>query len=102
MSVNIPNLKIHHFLLTLLFPASLFAQSNYQPAYVINNSGDTLKGYINYRDWAKSPRTIKFKQDNKDPDAKTFSAADIKGFSISNLERYVSYIGVVSMDKNIF
>jgi hypothetical protein len=40
---------------------SLYAQKNYVPGYVVTFSGDTIHGYIDYRNWAKNPRTIKFK-----------------------------------------
>jgi hypothetical protein len=95
-------MKKYLLLLTLVFPLSLLAQSNYQPGYVIKNNGDTLKGYINYRDWSRTPKVIEFKVNKDDGKATSFGAADIKLFSITGMETYISYIGLVSMDRNKF
>ncbi len=86
----------------LALPLSLFAQSNYRNGYVVKANGDTLKGYINYREWTTSPKTIEFKQNVSDKQLVQFNPADIKGFAITGFETYVSYIGVISMDKNKF
>ncbi|NJK97917.1 MAG: hypothetical protein HC905_26095 [Bacteroidales bacterium] len=37
-----------------------YSQENYIPGYVIEN-GDTLKGFIDYRNWEKNPNQIAFK-----------------------------------------
>ncbi|MDB5026006.1 MAG: hypothetical protein JWP78_3761 [Mucilaginibacter sp.] len=44
--------KIFKTLLTVvLLPALSYAQSNYKPGYVITLKGDTLPGFIDYREW---------------------------------------------------
>ena len=81
-----------------LFPAILFAQTNYKPGYVVTLKGDTLKGYIDYREWDETPGDVKFKQAVSDNTAKTFTPADITGFGISDMESYRVYTGRISMD----
>jgi hypothetical protein len=55
---NLTNL----FILLGLFSAStLLAQENYVSGYIIKLNGDTLKGFVDYRNWAKSPDGIRFK-----------------------------------------
>jgi hypothetical protein len=41
----------------LLLPVLASAQSNYKAGYVINLKGDTLKGFINYKEWNQNPST---------------------------------------------
>ena len=46
----------------LLIIQSSFSQENYLPGFLINHSGDTVKGFIDYRNWEKNPRVIHFKK----------------------------------------
>ncbi len=54
------------YLLSLTFAIISFAglaQNRFQPGYIILNQADTLKGYINNKDWDISPTQIAFKKD---------------------------------------
>ena len=58
-------MKNHKFLFVfvgLILTTSLFSQQNFVPGYIIQQGGDTLKGFIDYRNWAKNPAKIKFKK----------------------------------------
>jgi len=68
-------------LLCGLFQQS-FSQVNYQPGYVIHLQGDTLKGYIDYRNWEKNPRKIAFSRLTDSP-RQEFGPLDIRSFSVS-------------------
>lgn len=37
--------------LTLSFTQTVFCQTNFQPGYIVQLNGDTLKGWIDYRNW---------------------------------------------------
>ncbi len=87
--------------LLIAFPAVIFAQQNYHEGFVVKNNGDTLKGYINYREWIYSPTSIEFKPGNGN-DVTKFAPETIKGFQIKGFENYISYAGRVSVNKNIF
>ncbi|HEY8999843.1 MAG TPA: hypothetical protein VIM89_00725 [Mucilaginibacter sp.] len=84
---------------TVLLPILSYAQSNYKPGYVINLKGDTLKGFIDYREWGTNPDAISFKTTVSDRDPQKFTTADISTFSITGLEKYQSYTGAISMDN---
>jgi hypothetical protein len=88
--------------LLVALPAMVIAQPNYQPGYVLKTNGDTLKGLINYREWAYSPLTVEFKLDKNADAAQEFNPASVNGFGIYGAEVYVSFTGLVSMNKNIF
>jgi hypothetical protein len=85
-------------LLCLVAPAVVFAQTNYKPGYIVKSSGDTVKGYIDYREWHRSPKQIQFKSDAGNADVQLFGPANIKAFSVSG-ETYLAYKGLLSMDK---
>jgi hypothetical protein len=88
--------------LLIALPAIVLAQPNYHEGYVLKNNGDTLKGYINYREWAYSPLSVEFKPNKNSNEVLQFNPQTIKGFQITGFETYVSYIGLISTDKNIF
>ena len=95
-------MKLFYIFFLLCLPSILFAQSNYYEGYVLKNNGDTLKGYINYHEWTKSPISIDFKINKSDKKDIEFTPETIKGFQISGMETYISYIGMISIDKNEF
>ncbi|MBS1521024.1 MAG: hypothetical protein JST50_08515 [Bacteroidetes bacterium] len=82
----------------VLFPVLSFAQSNYKPGYIVNLKGDTLKGFIDYREWNLDPNAIDFKAALTDKDSKKFTASDISYFAISGADAYQRYSGLISMD----
>jgi len=41
--------------LAVIAPAVLFAQSNFKSGYIVMPKGDTVKGYIDYREWDNNP-----------------------------------------------
>jgi len=95
-------LKPFCLILLIAFPLAIFAQSNYHAGYILKNNGDTVKGYINYRDWQQSPTLVDFKVEKTGNQVQQFDATAIKGFGISGAEAYLTYTGPVSMDKTSF
>ena len=82
-----------------VLPFITLAQSNYKPGYVIKNNGDTVKGYINSREWNKSPKEIEFKKNTADQQPTLYTAVAIKSFCLNASNSYISYIGPVSMGR---
>ncbi len=64
----------------------LSAQSNFKKGFVIAN-GDTLHGLIDYRQWEKNPREIKFKNDQA-ANAVKYTTGDISYFEIYGSDKY--------------
>lgn len=57
------------------------AQTQFQPGYVVVNPSDTLRGYINNKDWDISPTQIAFKKDLSQEE-QIFTAEQISAFYI--------------------
>ena len=93
-------MKPFHILLCLAFllPLNLFAQSNYKSGYVVNLKGDTLKGFIDYREWDLNPDAIDFKSSLADNNSQRYSPGDIKYFNVDKLEAFASFTEKVSTD----
>jgi hypothetical protein len=88
--------------LLIALPAIVFAQPNFHKGYVLKSNGDTLKGFINYREWAYSPEIVEFKANKNSNEVQEFNPNTIKGFQVTGFETYASYVGLISMNKNIF
>ncbi|KQS30898.1 hypothetical protein [Dyadobacter sp. Leaf189] len=63
------------------------AQKSFEPGYLLVSAGDTLKGYIDYKNWSKNPETISFRN-TADGAAKTYGLSDLEGFYVHG-ESYI-------------
>ncbi|WP_295799765.1 outer membrane beta-barrel protein [Mucilaginibacter sp.] len=86
------------FSFAFLLPFFSLAQSNYKPGFVVNLKGDTLRGFIDYREWSNNPNAISFKHQVTDASGAKYTPADISSFNINSIEAYQKYTGLISMD----
>jgi DNA-binding XRE family transcriptional regulator len=74
----------------ILFPFLLMGQTNFQKGYLVNLSGDTLRGEIDNRDWSKSPEVIRFRK-SKNAEIQKFSAYQCQGMGLETGLSYRSF-----------
>ncbi|MBB6272966.1 hypothetical protein HDF26_003426 [Pedobacter cryoconitis] len=88
------------FLLGILLSISAlsFAQSNFQKGYVVNNEKDTLRGYIDYKEWDLNPGKIAFKTD-LDAGIQDFTVKNSLAWAVTGFEIYQKYEVEVSMSQ---
>ncbi len=86
-------------LFALIAPILLFAQSNYKPGYIVALNGDTIKGYINYREWDKNPSNVNFKRSLNESHVEEFNVKNCLAFSITDREDFRSYTVHISQDQ---
>jgi len=84
--------------LIVLIPFFSSAQVNYKAGYVIGLNGDTLKGYVDYREWDKSPKQILFNS-TATGSGTICNVANCNGFGITGYEYYRKFVVSASMDK---
>jgi hypothetical protein len=65
-----------------------FGQKNMQQGFIVNNSGDTLNGFIDYRNWEKNPDEIVFSRSINGTE-NIFLPTNIRSFEVGN-EKYES------------
>lgn len=82
----------------ILFPLFSFAQENYKPGLVVTLKGDTIHGFIDYKEWENNPSAINFKAASASS-AQLYTPAEIRYFRINGSEAYQAYSGPVSMDE---
>ncbi len=88
-----------YFLFTLLFlPLLTLAQSNYKSAYAVDMKGDTLRGYIDYKEWGHNPKTVSFKTTKTDK-VRDLGLTDIKYFEIDGYVSYCAYKVAISLNS---
>ena len=92
---------MQHFNKLLLFlfllPLISIAQSNYKPGLIVSLKGDTVHGFINYKEWENNPAGIGFKS-SLNQAARQYTADDITFFQITRLDTYLRYSGPISTD----
>jgi hypothetical protein len=74
----------------ILLSLNLFSQDNYQPGFIVQLSGDTLNGFIDYRNWGNNPDKIEFRQSTKGP-VTVYRPLSIREFGVAG-EIYLSAI----------
>ncbi len=80
---------------TFLSISTVNAQSNFKPGYIVTLSGDTTRGFIDYKEWRENPQRISFKANTNDA-VKQFTPAEIKAFGADMLDHYHSYSGPIT------
>jgi hypothetical protein len=86
------------FLVLLTFFNLSHAQKNFVEGYVVTLSHDTIKGYIDYREWRKNPKSISFRDSSGS--IIIYYPGSITGFFRTSEEIYLSR--TVSMDLTPF
>ena len=74
-----------------------FGQQNLQPGYIILNDGDTLRGFIDYKEWHKNPSEISFGTALNKP-TNSYSTDEIVYFEVTGKKSYYRFRVRVSMD----
>lgn len=73
------------------------AQHNFKPGLVVGNSGDTLKGQINYLNWQTNPRKITFQPDQPGKPPIQYDLSDLQYFEITGEDSYKRAVVVRDM-----
>jgi hypothetical protein len=81
-----------------LLPLFSLAQSNFKPGYVVTIKGDTLKGFIDYREWDKNPTDITFKN-NLNSQTEIFTTTNAMEFGLNGLEYFKQFNVRISQDQ---
>jgi hypothetical protein len=85
--------------LFLFLPLFSLAQSNYKPGYVVRLNGDTVHGFINYREWDKNPKNISFKNTLGNSAAENFTPQNINEFAVNGYEYFKRFVVKISQDQ---
>lgn len=81
MKIIIKYCQFSLFIFMIFIVQIAYSQENYQPGYVINLEGDTLKGVIDNEFWTNNPTKISFKS-NKNVRKIIYEPKDILGFGV--------------------
>ncbi|MDO1451857.1 hypothetical protein Q0590_36650 [Rhodocytophaga aerolata] len=75
-------------LLTILIIFPVLAQENFQPGWVVTQaSQDTIKGYVDYREWEINPKQIYFKPADSEQKV-TYTLLNCSAFGVEKGEFY--------------
>jgi len=82
--------------LLLFIFITAFSQNNILPGYIVLPSKDTVRGSIDYRNWEKNPKQIRFSPSTSD--FKSYTIDDIDAFGVTGMDYYRK--ATVTMDDN--
>ncbi|MBV4357952.1 outer membrane beta-barrel protein [Pinibacter aurantiacus] len=86
----------------LLLSLSGIAQKKFEKAFIVTNSSDTLRGYVDYVEQDRNPVDIRFKKNLEDNDFQTYRIHDVQYFEIEGYEYYSRWVCSISMDESEF
>ena len=89
--------KLTFFVFFVFAFNNIYGRSEYLPGYIIKLPGDTVQGFIKYRNWSETPTKIFFKQQLESDLIKEYTCADLYGFKVAN-EIYVR--AIVKIDES--
>lgn len=84
-------------LLLWIIPFISIAQKNFRPGYIVNLKGDTISGFIDYREWRSSPTGVLFKTADNDAMEKVYGVNDLSFFRINGMESYRRSVVKISL-----
>ena len=76
--------------LGLIFPSAYLQAQTFKAGYVITESGDSLKGYVRFKDHVYNRRNCKFRL-TPDSKTQTFPADHIQGYGVDEVTHYRSF-----------
>ncbi|TZF83208.1 hypothetical protein FW774_13020 [Pedobacter sp. BS3] len=84
--------------MAMLLAWMAYGQANYQPGFVVTTQNDTLKGFIDYREWNNNPAFFLFKP-APDSEIKKLGVRDVTYISIDSMDAYRAMIIPISKDR---
>lgn len=88
--------KLIALVVIVLINTPLFSQENFVAGYIINQNGDTIRGFVDYRNWGKNPNKVSFRN-TINSEIKFYTPLEISAFSALD-EIYKS--AVVKVDNS--
>lgn len=85
------------FCLLLSIPMISLAQSNFQKGYVVTNSKDTLRGYVDYKERTVTPSAFNFKTEAGI--IQKYTLANCAAYSIDNMDAFERYEVDMTLSK---
>lgn len=90
--------RICLFLIVFIVPVLAFSQTNFTEGLLVTNSGDTIPGQIDDRDWKKNPKSIAFRT-TVDGQTQTKLPLDVRGFYLKERQEWYKGAAIV-VDKS--
>lgn len=79
--------------------SSAYSQSNFRKGYIVSLKGDTLKGYIDYRESARNPTRFRFKSLLEEKDIQYYTSSNGRKIVIEGYDQFERFEVVLSMNE---
>lgn len=91
--------RVPLLLLFLLLSSLSYAQTNFKEGFVVTTSEDTLRGFIDYKEWDINPGSISFRASANGGTIQEFNPSNASYFEITGMETFQSYEGPITMNR---
>lgn len=75
-------------MMIVVFPFTAISHGVKKKGAITDDAGNTITGWINYRNWDKNPKTIELYQDSLSGSATTYHVSSIRSVNIFGLDHY--------------
>jgi hypothetical protein len=93
-------MKTSLVLLFSLITSFAFAQKDFKRGFYITNQGDTVRTYINDKDWNQNPREISVSNNEEGKGISTLKLSRIREFTIISGDTYVREVVTIDTSPN--
>jgi hypothetical protein len=76
---------------------STTAQKNFQSAFYVNNTGDSIHGFVSIKDWEKNPESFLFRKNLDDRSNEILTIDNVRYFEVANF-KYLRHLTTITMD----
>ena len=96
-------MNMYYKLLTIslfcIFSFPVYSQSNFKKGYIVSVSGDTVKGYIDYKDPSRTPGKFMFKSSLEEKSTTYYTPHSAQKIVIEEYDMFESFEVLLSMDE---
>lgn len=93
------NYRPFAFFFFWVLSSSAYSQSNFKKGYIVSLQGDTLKGYIDYRESARTPTRFRFKSLSEEKDIHYYTAVNAGKIVIEGDDQFERFEVLLSMNE---
>lgn len=86
------------FIFFMAFPVIGFSQANFQKGYIVTNTSDTIKGFVDFKERRTNPTSVVFSK-TLNGSSQIFSVRDCAAYGINNAESFRRYVVNISLSE---
>lgn len=75
------------------------AQHNFNEGFIVTDKNDTVRGFIDYKEWDRSPASFNYAVDKYGSSSKVYKASEVKFLEVSGMDYFETHQVSISQGK---